>query len=257
MKPTSYQKLFESKTNNAHLITFDDGNEYVVKLYKATENKALINEWIAYCIARYLSLPIPYGYQVEIPKDFYNIMPKSADTQFTSKQFASKYIKNCKNGHETNVNNITNHTDLAKIIVFDYWLSNTDRTRKNILLQENAPGSHYCWIIDNADSFGSLSWNVNDLEHRPQTLIESATHEMLAKFVRSEKEFKKAIQLIQVIPNQLIEEIISLIPEDWNLRDEEKQELIRTLNYRRFFTLHLLIEKFIRKVYIPLHKSSN
>ncbi|WP_227937953.1 HipA family kinase [Alkalihalobacillus deserti] len=257
MKPTSYQKLFESKTNNAHLITFDDGNDYVVKLYKETERKALINEWVAYCFARFLRLPIPYSYLVEIPKEFFDKIPKSTDTKYTSKQFASKYINNCKNGHEVNVTNITNYSNLAKIIVFDYWLYNVDRTRKNILLQENTPTSHYCWIIDNADSFGSISWTINDLENRPQTIIESATHQMLAKHVKKEKDFKKAIQLIQVIPTQLIEEIVSSIPEDWNLSSDEKQELIKTLNFRRYFTLHLLIEKFIRKVYRPLQTNKS
>lgn len=256
MKPTSYQKLFESKTNNAHLITFDDGNDYVVKLFKETENKALVNEWIAYCFARYMGLPIPYSYLVEIPKEFFEKIPKSVDTKYTSQQFASKYISNCKNGHETNVLKILNNDDLANIIVFDYWLYNIDRTRKNILLEERIPGGHYCWIIDNADSFGSLSWTVNDLWNRPQTTIESATHALLAKHVPKEVDFKKAIQLIQVIPTQLIEEIVSSIPEDWQLSNVEKEELIKSLNYRRFFTLHLLIEKFIRKVYRPLNKRS-
>ncbi|MFC0558951.1 HipA family kinase [Halalkalibacter alkalisediminis] len=257
MKPISYKKLFESKTNNAHLISFDDGNDYVVKLYKESESKALINEWIAYCIARFLMLPIPYSYLVEIPMEFFEAMPKSADTQFTSKQFASKYIDNCKNGHEVNVTDITNNANLASIIVFDYWLYNIDRTRKNILLQESTPGSHYCWIIDNADSFGSLSWTTNDLENRPQTLIESATHEMLAKHVKKEEDFKKAIQLIQVMPTQLLEEVVSHIPEDWNLTTVDKKEIIKTLNYRRYFTLHLIIEKFLRKVYRPLHRKNS
>jgi hypothetical protein len=254
MKPSSYRMLFESKTNNAHLITFDDGNDYVVKLYKNGEEKALINEWIAYCIARYMDLPIPPSYLVEMPEEFIAAIPNSGDFRYTTKQFASKYIKDTINGHQANVINIINHSDLAKVIVFDYWLCNTDRTRKNILLQEKTTGNFFLWIIDHAEIFGLYSWSVTDLQHPPQTVMKSFTHEMMAKFILEEDDFKKQIKLIQTIPTQLLEEIVSFIPDDWNLSLVEQQELIKTLIHRRDKILPNLIGQFIKTTYRPIHK---
>ncbi|ARK28850.1 HipA family kinase [Halalkalibacter krulwichiae] len=215
MNPLTYQKLFQSKTNNAHLVTFDNGNDYVVKLFKPSEDKALINEWLAYCIARFMGLPIPYSYLIEMPKSFVEVFPKGHGTVYTSKQFASKYIANSVNAHETKVENILNYNDMAKIIVFDYWLCNTDRTRKNILLQEQTAGNHFLWIIDNAEIFDSYSWTMNDLENLPQNLIRSATHELMVRFIKEEKDFKIALTHIQSIPTQLLEEILSFVPNDW------------------------------------------
>jgi hypothetical protein len=146
-----------------------------------------------------------------------------------------------------------NNSDLAKIIVFDYWLCNTDRTRKNVLLQEKIPGTHFLNVIDHADILGSLSWTINDLEHLPQTIMKSATHEMMAKFIQDEDDLIEQIKWIQAIPIQLLEEILSLIPHDWNLSYEEQQELIKSLIYRRQKILPMLVGKFIKRVYRPLH----
>ena len=67
--PTVYQKKLEGKSN-AHLITFSDGKDYVVKYFQPGFEKTLPNEWVAYCLARYLGLPIPYAQLVEIPHEF-------------------------------------------------------------------------------------------------------------------------------------------------------------------------------------------
>jgi hypothetical protein len=255
MNPKQYHKLFESKTNNAHLITFDNNDNYVVKLFKDTEEKALINEWLAYCIARYMELPVAPSCFVEMPKEFIDTIPNSDQFQYTVKQFASKYIENSVNGHEANIKSIINHKDLAGIIVFDYWLCNTDRTRKNVLLQEREEGSYFLWIIDHAEIFGSFSWITNDLHHLPQKIMKSATHEMMAQFITDEEDFKKQVKLIQTIPTQLLEEILLLIPCDWHLSLEEQQEIIKALIYRREKVLPTLIEKFIKKVYRPIRNS--
>jgi hypothetical protein len=253
MKPSTYRKLFPSKTNNAHLITFDDGKDYVVKLYKEEESKALINEWFAYCIARYMELPVPPSYLVEMPEEFVASIPNNEKFKYTTKQFASKYIENSVNGHEVNAIDIINKEDLAKIIVFDYWLCNTDRTRKNVLLEEKTPGNYFLSVIDHAEICGSFNWTVNDLQQLPQTLMKSSTHEMMAKFIQEEDDFNKQIKLIQTIPTQLLEEILSFVPSDWDLSSDEQSELIKALVYRRDKILPMIIREFIKQVYHPIH----
>ena len=173
--PTVYQKKLEGKSN-AHLITFSDGKDYVVKYFQPGFEKTLPNEWVAYCLARYLGLPIPYAQLVEIPHDFSSQVPELAQMSHTNFQFASLYVPNCVDGHQvSNVSKIINHQSLASIILFDYWLCNRDRTRKNILLHEESPDSYQLWVIDHAEVFGSYNWLQPDLDMLPIGILKSAT----------------------------------------------------------------------------------
>ncbi|WHZ59137.1 HipA family kinase [Metabacillus hrfriensis] len=248
-----YKNLFESKTNNAHLITFEDKRDYVVKFYKPSENKALINEWFGYCIARFMGLPVPYSAITDLSESFFETIPQNEDLQYTSKQFASVYIPDSVNGHQAEVKSIVNTSDLAKIIVFDYWLCNTDRTKKNIILQEKSPGNYILNVIDHAEIFGSYSWTAEDLQQLPHTLLKSATHQMMASFIKEEEVFWKEIERVQTIPTQLLEEIFAFIPPDWNLSSDDQLEIINVLNTRRHKILPEVIRKFIKTIYRPLH----
>ena len=77
IEPIAYRKKLEGKSN-AHLITFNDGRDYVVKYFQPGFEKTLANEWISYCLARYLGLPIPFAQFVEIPHDFSSQIPELA-----------------------------------------------------------------------------------------------------------------------------------------------------------------------------------
>ena len=74
ISPVSYIKKLEGKSN-AHLITFNDGRDYVVKYFRTGFEKTLPNEWVAYCIARFLDLPVPYAQIVEIREEFSKTIP--------------------------------------------------------------------------------------------------------------------------------------------------------------------------------------
>ncbi|RBW69957.1 HipA family kinase [Bacillus taeanensis] len=254
IQPITYLKLYDSK--NAHLISFDDGNEYIVKFFQPDEPKILCNEWIGYCFARFLGLPIPPAKIVQIPKDFYEKMPTFSHLKYTPHQFASLYIPNCRNGHQTSITHIRNTNHLAAIILLDYWIYNTDRTKKNILLKEHKEDTHYLYIIDHAKAFGSTRWSLLDLSHLKQKVIKSATHSLMASFIIDEKDFKEQVKIIQSIPRLMIEEIVSFIPADWELLADEREALIDILVYRRDKVLPYLVHKFIKDVYWPLHKES-
>ncbi|MCJ8006533.1 HipA family kinase [Lederbergia wuyishanensis] len=253
IKPLEYKKTLDGKSN-AHLITFDDGKDYVVKYFQPGFDKALPNEWVSYCLGRYLGLPIPFSKIVEVPPEFSANIPElqqMSDTQF---HFASMYIPECINGHEVNnVTEIINFETLASIILFDYWLNNHDRTRKNILLLEKEPQSYQLWAIDHAEVFGSYNWLLSDMEIQQEQIMKSATHQFMAMFIKDENTFYEQLELIQTMPTFLIEETVSLIPEEWNVSREERKAIVSTLNVRRKKILPNLLEKVIREVYRPLH----
>ncbi|WP_017756713.1 HipA family kinase [Calidifontibacillus oryziterrae] len=291
MEPVAYQRKLEGKSN-AHLITFNDGNDYVVKYFQPGFEKSLPNEWVSYCLARYLGLPVSFAQIVEIPTEFSaqilelqkqnstELLKRNAQIPKLQKenaqiselekqnalilehlkqnyscfQFASRYIPNCSNGHQiTNIAQITNHHELAGVILFDYWLCNTDRTRKNILLQEDAKDTYKLWIIDHAEVFGTYNWQLTDLDLLPNGLIKSATHQLMASFIKNEEHFLEQLEIIQTIPILLIEEIVELIPEDWFVSKEEKKAMVSTLLHRRRKILPKVMSRFIKRVYKSLH----
>ncbi|MGE7766834.1 HipA family kinase [Peribacillus sp. NPDC096540] len=255
IQPTVYQKKLEGKSN-AHLITFSDGKDYVVKYFQPGFEKSLPNEWVAYCLARYLGLPIPYAQLVEIPQDFSSQVPELAQMGHTNFQFASLYVPDCVDAHQvSNVSKIINHQSLAGIILFDYWLCNGDRTRKNILLHEENLNSYQLWVIDHAEIFGSYNWLQHDLEMLPIGILKSATHKLMALFIEDEKQFTEQLELIQTMPILLIEEIVALIPDDWGVSMEEKKGMVTTLLSRRKNILPKLVQKVIQSVYRPLHQN--
>ena len=250
--PIAYQKTLEGKSN-AHLITFNDGNDYVVKFFQTGYERTLPNEWVAYCLARYLGLPVPFARLVEIPQEFISQVPELSVMQQTQFQFASLYVPDCMDGHQTpNISGIHNHQSLAGVILFDYWLCNRDRTRKNIILCEEVDETYHLWIIDHAEIFESYNWNENDLDNLSEQILKSATHQIMAKFIESEDSFTNYMELIQTIPIFLIEEIISMIPDDWMVSKEEKKAMVSALVTRRKSILPHLKQRFLKKIYRPL-----
>jgi hypothetical protein len=85
-------------------------------------------------------------------------------------------VADCFDAHQvTNVSQIMNNQSLASIIMFDCWLCNKDRTRKNIIFCEDTPNSYQLWAINHAEVFGSFNWLQSDLENLPNQMLKSAT----------------------------------------------------------------------------------
>lgn len=256
ISPVTYQRKLDGKSN-AHLITFNDGKDYVVKFFQSGFEKSLPNEWVGYCLGRYLGLPIPYARIVEIPQEFMEENPELAGMSESQLQFASRYIPDCHNAHEVSVSQITNHESLAGIIVFDYWLQNRDRTRKNVLFQKETGDSRKLWAIDHAETFDSYNWSRGDIEKLPARLLKSATHQMMAGFIEDENQFYEILEIIQTMPILLIEEIVELIPDDWKVSKEEKKAMVTVLVTRRHKVLPKLLERYIKRRFRPLQNKNN
>jgi hypothetical protein len=253
--PTQYRKKLEGKSN-AHLISFNDGRDYVVKFFQTGFERTLPNEWIGYCLARYLGLPTPFAQIVSIPQEFCSQIPELAEMNIVDYQFASLYVPDCFDGHQVvHVPKIINHQSLASIILFDYWLCNKDRTRKNIILCEETPNSYQLWAIDHAEILGSYDWQQIDLDILPIQLMKSATHQLMAKFIDNEQALTEQLDIIQKIPILLLEEIVALIPEEWMVTKEERKAIVTSLVNRRRRDLPKLMQTFIHKIYRPLHDS--
>lgn len=247
MEPIQYKQLLPGKSK-AHLIKFSDGNDYVVKFLQEGFEKSLANEWVAYCLGRYLGVPIPFARLIELPQEFLQQIPDFDEPLLSTTQFASLYIPDCKDGHEvTTISTITNHDQLASIIVFDYWLQNRDRTRKNILLKETGPDTFQLYAIDHAEVFNSYNWQVEELSSLPAKIIKSATHELMAQFVENDDLYFEAINIMKKMPILLIDETVKLLPEDWNISRKDRKKMVESLIKRRKNQVTKMINSFLNK----------
>ena len=74
----------------------------------------------------------------------------------------------------------------------------------------------------------------------------------MASFIENEQDFFEQIEIIQTLPIHLIEEIVALIPDDWEVTREERKAMVSTLVTRRKKILPELMHRFIKKIYRPL-----
>ncbi|MCM3668184.1 hypothetical protein M3181_04105 [Mesobacillus maritimus] len=254
IKPTASLKTLPGKSN-AQLLTFDDGQDYVVKSWKPEYPRSLANEWLGYAIARYLQLPVPFGRIVEFPAEFLNEQQEAENGEKMQQHFASLFVPDCINGHEVGrIETLTNTPEsLAGIILFDYWVANRDRTRKNILFQPaEQQGVYQLWAIDQAEILTGFDWNLSELEQLPTELIKSTAHKMLIEFIDHEQYFYQQLEVIQSIPILLLEEIVELIPEKWEVTKEERKAIITALLHRRHKVLPKVMERFLKRIYRPI-----
>lgn len=252
-----YQQRLPGKSN-AHLLTLPDGKSSVVKFLQEGFEKSLANEWIGYCIGRYLGAPLPFSQIISLPEDFTRQIHHPEPLLSAQHQFATTFIPDSRNLHEiTDSKSITNPETVVMIILLDYWLVNHDRTRKNILLQETEPGAYRIWAIDHAEIFSSPSWTLNEMNHPHQGLIKSATHQFLCRFIDKEERFYEGLEIIQTMPVLLLEEIVAHVPDDWLLTKEERKAITAFLVHRRKKSLPKLIERFIKKIYYPIKNELN
>ena len=73
-----------------------------MKYFQSGFERTLANEWISYCLGRYLGLPIPYAQFVEIPLIFL-LKSRTSRLSMTQYQFASLYIPHCLDAHQVSI----------------------------------------------------------------------------------------------------------------------------------------------------------
>lgn len=118
----------------------DDNWLYYVK-HKHAGYEALISEWIAGHLALKLALPIPAFRQAIIPSELINMSARDDIKELGAGiGFASQLIANADELTYIYVNQI-DLTLKAKILLFDWWTSNGDRT-----LTEHGGNPNILWL---------------------------------------------------------------------------------------------------------------
>ena len=239
---TSIQSL--KGKSQPQLIRFSDGNHYVVKFKGNPQGmKTLVNEFIASQLAEHLSLPIPTSLLVYIPDSFVQQSPVLSARSFVGGlQFATQYVEHTEQipkfdpHKEFNIG--TNQETLADLIVFDYWLGNTDRSRRNLLLQRNERGECHFLLIDHGNCFR---------EKRISPFRFRTAHKWCLSLIDDTERLAHSVQKVQNLSNDTILEIIHSVPKEWNVSQQQKESIFHYLVEGKQTLSKLLIQ-------IPRHR---
>lgn len=227
-------------SSRPQLILFSDGRKYIVKFKNnpIQGTRALVNEYVAGRLAQLLGLPVPRFKIVHISRQFFRDNPTLFRHRFRpGHQFASEYIPNClKKIDKKSLTqlNIINRNQLAGIVVFDQWVNNIDRRKRNILLRPIAKGRGYkLFMIDQGHSFSyydyithkrQCRWTPETLEFLPQKLKVNAFYHWCRRQSRRE-DFASYLKKIQQLSDRQIYQVIVSIPKDWNVTRAEREAL--------------------------------
>ncbi|PGL70121.1 HipA family kinase [Bacillus sp. AFS055030] len=248
--PISYLETLQGKA--AHLFLFSNGKRYAVKCKNNFHGtRELVNEYVVGKLGQLLNLPIVPFEIVNMSEKEIQQIPKKFSSQYQpGSQFASLFIENCtglakKPPHPT-INEINNPDVLAGILVFDYWVHGSDRTKSNILLKRQPDGKIDIFMIDHGKCFpGGYKWNKEKLQKSKKFKKDSVVH-IWTVDILNDLNIASYIEKIQALKEDSIVEVIQNIPVDWNVTHEEKEALFNYLKERKK-TLADSVYTFIKK----------
>jgi len=239
IRPIKLIRPMSRGSSRPQLIRFSNRRRYVVKFKNngVQGTRALVNEYVAGKLARTLHLPVPRFRVVYIPKKFIKKKRKLRRHRFKpGRQFASRFIP----GGISHVrklpprSKIVNRQQLAGILVFDQWVNNVDRLKRNILVKKTSRRKRYkIYMIDHGHSFSqhrppnrpNCRWTPRTLKRLPRTLQPNPFYRWCWSQVKSPDEILQFVTRIEKIPNRRIRRIIRSIPKDWNVSRKEKKSL--------------------------------
>ncbi|MBM7650927.1 HipA family kinase [Neobacillus cucumis] len=251
LKPVKYLETLSGDA--AHLFLFNDGNRYVVKCKNNFHGtRELVNEFVVARLGQLLSLPVVPFEIVQMSKGQIQTIPKKFSSYYKSgSQFASLFLENCiglsKEPPHPTKDEVNNHEVLAGIFVFDHWVHNRDRTKRNILLEQLPGGKYNIHMIDHGKCFsGGYKWNEATLQKNKKFKKDSIVHIWAAGLQEDLTIVSSYIEQILALPEESIKEVIMEIPEDWDVSLQDREALITYLKEQKK-TFADSVYKFIRK----------
>ncbi len=222
------------------LCQCDDGNNYFTKFYEGVEGpRELVNEYIAYRIAKLIKLPIPEAalLRPNPSTDFY-IAGLEKCINSTHLAFGSKELTKVISAVDEEVfESCNNKADFLPIIVFDHIIGNQDRERNvgNLLMRVN---DRIIFIIDHGRIFeqGTL-WDKRSCIDRMKDiklkdLSDDSIYGMMLNTIDINQYRADCISKFSQITREKLQEIFDSIPEEWECSDDDKYGAMEFILYR-------------------------
>ena len=208
-----------------------DGKRYYTKFYEGVEGpRELVNEFIAYRLAKLLRLPIPNAALLNITKEF-SAYIKGESVLINPGRFAfgSEEITNVMSiMNENFFRECSNQNDLLPIIIFDRIIANTDREYNyaNMLYRYR---DKVIFIIDHGRIFdvGTL-WDHNtcyqrlDEDVRLELMNEDSLYFKIISSINIHKYIDNCEKRFESISYYDIKQIFDEIPECWECSIEDR-----------------------------------
>ncbi len=225
---------------------------YIVKHSEnGSKHRELVNEWFGSAFALLCGVAVP-------PTAVVEITPNSIPTDFDFQRmiprgigFGSEMLIDSKNINEflfkeRDLSKFAIPEQLLRIIIFDVWLHNNDRTvnNQNVLVHQKNKRLSLC-AIDHTRIFNGYSYPMllrSEYRDECPTLYDTLlpydvtiqVRQLLALFF--ERILEEILQEIVTIPQSKIEEIFSTLPVEYGLSNDEQDILLHYITKRQ----HLL-----------------
>lgn len=212
-----------------------DGRRVVLKYPNNSFGEiVLVNEYIAYNIAKAINLSTPDFGIAHVEKDItlLNSSINYSIEQFQGVGFFCEYIPSAIKASLGILKQVENLDESCRLILFDHVVKNSDRYESNVIITANTVKAKM-FFIDHSHAFGNPDWNketlsVNDASS-PYIWQENLDfYDMLIRagapidetnFINESQVFK------EMITEDLLSGIIQSIPEEWTKKVGEENLL--------------------------------
>jgi hypothetical protein len=231
-------------------VLAEDENAYLIKHnIKGHVIRNLICEYLAYKLFKYFDVSIPNAEILTFKPELFHHELKGLTGRFKQHEvFASRWlnarddIKDDLYINKENIDIIDNLDDLAKILVMDLWLKNSDRQPLNLNL---IVSNQKIFAIDHSAIFDHNSFSILANQTIKEYFVEPGEQGDLLinshyfnSFLKlhSNKLFASGINLCDKIissDSALITKILDSLPDSWEIYDLEKKSITDYLDFRK------------------------
>lgn len=234
------------------LVECINNNVYVIKyIGNKVSNKILINDLICSRLAKKVGIMVPAPEIVFIPEELIEIDPELNRAGVPSgKHFGSLYYKNSIAFTGENIlKYVTNKEQIPKIIGFDFWVGNDDRTDNlgNILIS-TSKNEKSIIAIDYGNAFNGPNWINDDLEFTDISIIplDGRVYSSFVNEIKGINCFDKICTEIESLDLYGIEKSTEGIPAEWGLSELQRELICKYLFIRKDEirdTMHYVIKE--------------
>lgn len=248
-------ELFPSSTRPARVAT-DAGEGFIKALGNPQGPAALISELVAGELCAWFGLKIPpfaviEQCAIEIP--FLNGVGNFMPPLFFSRAVDGAATRD---GSDLFLKKLTDPWDVAKLVVFDTWVKNSDRYHAGEANPDNllyVPiGRKYDLVpIDHTHCFVEIEFDGN-----PPTLEAIRDPTIFGRFPEFEpylngKSVKAALQKLATLDSAFVGDIVNSVPQQWGLDAQSRQSLVELICRRAEYVLESLEAKLVAQASIP------
>ena len=236
---------FDTGTEAVRVLT-DVGDGYLKAMGNRGGEHCLACEWVATHLARWFKLPTFDFALIEVT-DLDEIPLSSGTFARPGPAFITRAESGeTWGGEETQLNRLINPLDISRLVVFDTWVLNCDRhapggrrrpNYNNVFLSEEAPEGHL--LLKAMDHTHAFTCGA-DLTARIATLDQIRDPDVYGLFpafrsMLDQDAFHQALDDLAGLPRQLVGEIVSSVPREWDVSPGARNALTELIVQRALY----------------------